>query len=208
MKLFTILFLALVFSFSTARADTVTITDAGWGGTGWTQAGAYTVQTTNGQSYLVVCKDDRFSSTIGLSYQANITFDWNDLSATRGNEDQRRLYNRGSWLAGQLFEPANEAQHSNIQTALWTLFNPNRPTSLASNAWLNASNNFSDAPTSGFAIVTPNDKSLNQQEFFAKLGSTEIPEPATLILLGTGLATLASRLKKKKPKQQVFTVGT
>lgn len=65
------------------------------------------------------------------------------------------------------------------------------------NTWLNRTVAYSNAPTAGVGLITPTDRNLNQQEFFAKLPQANVSEPASLLLLGSGLAGIASLLKKR-----------
>lgn len=65
------------------------------------------------------------------------------------------------------------------------------------NTWLNRSVAYSSAPTAGVGLITQTDRNLNQQEFFAKFPQANVPESANLLLLGSGLAGIASLLKKR-----------
>jgi len=65
------------------------------------------------------------------------------------------------------------------------------------NIWLNRSVAHANAPTAGVGLITLTNRNLNQQEFFAKLPQPNLPEPASLLLLGSVLAGIASLLKQR-----------
>ncbi len=65
------------------------------------------------------------------------------------------------------------------------------------NTWLNRSAAYSNAPTAGVGLITPADRNLDQQEFFAKPPQANVPESVSLLLLGSSLAGIAALLKKR-----------
>ncbi len=203
MKLFTILFLTLTFSLVTvpSHADTIllppgsnslTVTPTGWN-TGSHNA---TLTTPTGSTDItMVCVDIyRSGPALNQPYQAALST-FADISATR-HPELGNSYRAAAWLYTQILDPANIGSVGAIQQAMWGLLTPYA----GSNQWTVAA--LSAAPTfdtTNFVILTPIG---GTQEMIARVSGnlSQVPEPATLTLLGAGLAALAGGLKKKRQK--------
>lgn len=191
--------LALVFATaSTATADTVTLTGAGntiWNGV---HSGPYNA-TLNGNSITMVCVSFDRHVSVGQTWQVTV----NELTAAGvanalyGSQANALLkYQQAAWLYDQMnLQPS---QRGDIQGAIWNIFNPgSSPDTAGSATWLTTASmqTFAGYDFSRFRILTPLDRSINgPQENLI----TQVPEPAALFLLGSGLAGLASRLRKRR----------
>lgn len=106
-------------------------------------------------------------------------------------------YQRAAWLYDQI--TTNPDQAGAIQGAIWNIFNTGTPDNTASIRWfsLAMNANLSGYDFSRFRILTPTDRSRNG----AQENLTSVPEPATMLLLGTGLAGVAARFRRRRKKQ-------
>jgi len=202
------LVVALLFVFAAtvcAFADPVQVIFAGVGGN--SQNGEYTypyyLTINNGPQIPVICDDFYHQSAIGDTWQANITsLAGGDLSNTRfsGLPDALHLYQEAGFLLMQIND-SNTAEWGNINFAVWQIFNPDvnagdtPPGTKGAAYWLNLAEttDMSGIDFSGVNIVTPLDAhgQGGDQEFLYVT-----PEPATLMLIGTGLLGLFSQRKR------------
>lgn len=203
MKTILCLFALIITSFSItgpAHADTVTLQLTGVNAA--VQGGYHVGLATgavNGTSIAMVCDDFAHHVSVGQTWTATVSL-FTDLSNTRfaNVADSLAKYQQAAWLFDQF--ALNPSATGDIQYAIWSLFTPSTPASGGAAIWLSLAQgqNLNQYDFSGFRIYTPVDCSKSSpQEFIAKIPVTPVPEPTTLLLLGTGLAGLATLLKKR-----------
>ncbi len=188
----------------TAQANTVTlqltaVNSAAQGG----YAVGPAIGTVNGTPITIVCDDFAHHVALGQTWTATIST-FTDLSNARFANVANALskYQQAAWLFDQFV--LNPSATGDIQYAIWGLLTPTTPTTTGALQWISVARgvNLSNYDFSGFRFYTPVDCSkASPQEFIAKIPVTPIPEPATLLLLGSGLAGCAALLKKRNREQ-------
>jgi hypothetical protein len=190
----------IIFSLASVKADMVTLQLTGMNGA---HQNGYAVGpasgTVNGTPVTMVCDDFSHSVSGGQTWLATVST-FADLSAARFAHLPGAItkYQQAAWLFDQF--ALTPSATGDIQFAIWSLFTPTTPTTAGALSWLDLAReqNLSNFDFSGFRIFTPIDSSFSSpQEFIAKIPGAAVPEPATLALLGGGLAGLASLLKKR-----------
>jgi len=191
--------LLLVIAFggaATASADTVRLVRFGDPIPGFGSGGPFQ-GTLNGNSIAMVCVSFDRRVTLNQTWEVTV----NGLTASGvanalygGQADALFKYQQAAFLTDQL--ALHPDQKADIQVAIWNIFNPGTPDTAGSGAWLAlaASQNFNGYDFSRFRILTPTDRSRRgPQEML-----TTVPEPTTMLLLGTGLAAIGAKFRKRR----------
>ncbi len=143
------------------------------------------------------CVDFSHHVTNGETWSANVT-----SLATGTNLDNTRagdmtLYRQAAWLTMQF--ASNPGDYGNIQATIWNLFQPvSAGVHASSGDWLTqAQLNYGSLDYSQFAVVTDVRRSaLDGAQEFIIVSAT--PEPASLVLLATGLAGVFCTVRRKR----------
>lgn len=192
------LMVLVILTTPTARADALQLVGAGTNTFGHYSAGPYSA-TLNGTPIAMMCVSFDRTVRVGQTWQVAVnTLDAAGVanSLYGAQADALLRYQRGAWLYDQL--SAHPNQSGAIQGALWNIFNSGTPDTADSNSWtsLAMSANLTNYDFSRFRILTPSDRSASGPQE----NLTTVPEPATMLLLGSGLAGVAARARRRRRK--------
>ena len=198
--------LAMIFvATSAVNAEPLKLVSVGTNTFGGLSAGPYSALL-NGAPITMVCVS--FDRHVDLGQTWNVAINALDASgvanALYGAQANALLnYQRAAWLYDKMLATPSEA--SAIQGAIWNLFNGGAPDTAASIQWFSAAMNanLTGFDFSRFRILTPSDRSRHGEQE----NITTVPEPATMLLLGSGLLGIAAKARKRR-KQAVNEATT
>ena len=191
---------------SAANAEPLQLVSVGTNTFGGVSAGPYSALL-NGAPITMVCVSFDRSVQVGQTWNVALnTLDASGVAnALYGAQANALLnYQRAAWLYDKMLSTPNQA--SAIQGAIWNLFNGGAPDSAASIQWFSAAMNanLTGFDFSSFRILTPSDRSRHGEQE----NITTVPEPTTMLLLGSGLFGIAAKVRKRRKQEGVATAIT
>jgi hypothetical protein len=205
MKLFASSIVALFVALPFASATPITVTaDVVNGGTPVLQdsqhydVGPYTLRV-NGVNYAALCIDFLDNAVLNQSYSAYESPLNGSLSKTY-NPTFTQQYKEEAVLLSMILEPSSD--RIDIQHAAWAITDPLYHADFAAQVFENvAAANYNSVDPSQFLIISDVNQNWGRGQEFIISRAAATPEPATLVLMGSGLL-FAGLFRRKKAKSE------
>jgi hypothetical protein len=168
---------------------------------------------TQNQSVILNCVDFFHGVTDGEQWDANLTALTGPIGSNTRNSNIT-LYKEAAYLATKFTQAGlNSKDIGNIQATIWNLFGNTGITMYSTwqgatytpSYWLTlAQNNYASMNFTGWYVVTDVNKNLSNsvQEFVMYNPNVQnvsaSPEPASLVLMGTGLLSVITLTRRKR----------
>lgn len=186
----------------TATADTITLSAVSSNTQGGVYTAPYFLSVNGSSSFGAMCVDFSHETAVGQSWDGDITnLASADLSGTRLGVSGHDTYREEAWLYQQFLDGAGPS--GDINFAVWALTDASAKSSAG---WTTGAQHWFDLATTTdlssfdsamvhFNVITPRDLTgAGPQEFIT---TNNTPEPAGLLLLGSGMLGMVGLVRKK-----------
>jgi hypothetical protein len=153
------------------------------------------------QSLFLYCVDFEHTSVAGEQWTANLTNLGTGIGiGTNTRSADLALYRQAAWLTTQY--ALHPEATADIQATIWNLFGTLAGVAPSSDYWfVQAANNYASLDYSGFVVATDVNMALSTS---AQEVIVVTPEPATMVLLATGLLLVLGVAVRRTRKSPAF----